>query len=660
MPEVIDIKEYSQNRQQETSHVGEVSMSARRQGELKDYLDEQIYLALGERSEFVRNLARWQEAYHAPRATEPKNFPFANSSNLTIPVIKEIVNTMVAQLTQTVLTPKPTWAMITQMDEWSPFVATIERFMDKFAQGELKLPKKAELWILESAKLGTGILEVGYHEIKKFHHLYGRTGLDAQKVINILNSGPILYNIPLEDWLIRFTETDEQDADWCGKRFRANKRKLLVGAESGRYRNVSQMLSTDDKNRPESGDISQDEVQFAREQLTSTSPNFRDTFELYDLHVSWYVNNSDEYPSELKVVYHPPTRTLLRTTYNQFWHMSRPYVPLKFFPVGHRFYGMGLCEMLETMQEEISTMHNQRIDNSTVVNTKPILVRKTGRPALKPGDPIYTSQIIHVDEMTDVQPLQLGEVSPSTVINENMARNMVERLSGITEAQSRGGMPVTRTTATAQLALLQEQAKRFDQTIRNAREGLTRIGELVFSLFFQFGIDEEKPIQWLGERGRVINGILNLPFSAIKSGFGFTATAPTSQQNKELQRQNAIAVFNLTIQMYTQVINFAINTGVPQQALVPVAKSLVESAEKFMFQILDRFDVTNPDDIVAGLRVLHGILPTPEDLGGMEANELAAERAEIADDLARLEAVLTEASGNEAGLNGVRSASTVV
>ncbi len=52
------------------------------------YLEEELSLADGERSGYMRDLARWKIAYAAPMATEPKDFPIANSSNLILPAIK--------------------------------------------------------------------------------------------------------------------------------------------------------------------------------------------------------------------------------------------------------------------------------------------------------------------------------------------------------------------------------------------------------------------------------------------------------------------------------------------------------------------------------------------------------------------------------------------
>jgi len=649
---VVEFSEFAKIRKQETSIVGEVSLSRESRRELGWFLQQQIELALGERGQFVNNLKRWQFAYNAPPATEPKDFPVRNASNLTIPVIKEIVNTMVAQLTQTTLTPTPQWNMEAIADEWAPFVPTIERFMDIAAKREIKIGPLAEGWILEGTKYGTSILQVGYREDIRTHYLYNRDGIKPTKVKNIKNTGPVVFHIPLEDFIIPFTSTNIQDARWCGKRFRRNKRQLMHDVKRGYYKksDVEKLIDIDSPLNETDNDQN-NEVQELHEELQSAEPRERDTFEIYEIYLAFDADGDGEM-EELIVHYHLRTGTMLRINYNQFWHMKRPFVKFSFFPVEHRFYDHGLCEMLEALQDEISEMHNQRIDNTTIINTRPLLVTRTSK-SLKPGDPLFSGQIIPVDHFQDVTPLQLGTVSPSTIVNENLTRDVIERLSGVNDANSRGGQPVSRTTATAQIALLQEQAKRFDQTVRSIRNGLSEVGDMVFSLYFQFGVEESTVVQWLGDRGRIMVGIFNLPLSAIENGLGFRAASPTSQQNKELQRQNAIQIFNLSLTMYTQIIDFIERVGVPPEALAPVAVEFVKSSEKFMQQILDRFDVTNPDDIVAGLRVLERILPASEDLGGSQDFEKAADRAKEADNLARLEALLSPPGTDETGLVNV-------
>ena len=100
--------------------------------------------------------------------------------------------------------------------------------------------------------------------------------------------------------------------------------------------------------------------------------------------------------------------------------------------------------------------------------------------------------------------------------------------------------------------------------------------------------------------------------------------------------------------MYGQLLQLA-GPIVGPQGIAPVASSLVKSAKTFMFQTLERFDVTNPDEILEGLTTLEKILPAPEDLGGMEDYERRVKELEVVEQIGRLEGLLTQGGGGYTG-----------
>ena len=635
-PDLTDI------RQMETSVVGEVPLSEDMKAELRTLLDDELFRAEGDRQAFIDKLARWQLVYEAPMPDEPKDFPLANSSNITVPVTKESVNALTAQLAQTTITPSPRWVLKTDSEGWMPFIGTLERFLDRASKEEFELDNVIETWILEAAKYGTSVIEAGYEEKEVNFHIYSRDGKKAEKKKKT-KRGPVVYNVPLQDFLIPFESQDIQEAFWVAKRIRMNDSQLKQRQQSGKFKDVSNIVLARPDDSP-AWDLEVDTVVEVREAVEETEPSLRRNHLIYEVWLRYDIDG-DGIDEDLLIYYHRSTRTLLSVRYNPYWHHKRPFIAVKFFPVEYRFYGQGLCDQLEALQEEISTVHNQRIDNATIANLRMLKVRR-GSDSLKQGDPLFTGQIVEVDEMDDVDGFQLGEIYPSTIANENIAREYVERLSGVSDAQMGRAQPVSRTTATAQLALLQESAKRFDLTIRKIRTGMGELGEFIFMYYFQFGIPKGRAVQWLGPRGRAVDAIFSLPYSAIELGLGFEAGAPSSQLNKEAQKQNYLSVFQLMVQMYGQILELA-GPLVGPQGMAPVAGSLVRSAKEFMFQVLERFDVTNPEEALSGLAVLEKLLPAPEDLGGLEDFEKRRQEAQILEQVGGLERLLTENTGGD-------------
>lgn len=599
--------------------------------EIKSFIGDEIAAAESERADFMRKLARWRKVYSAPMPEGPKNFPFFGASNLTIPIVKEAVNTLTAQLVQSTLTARPYWVLQDLASEWEPFIDEVETFMDLAGDRDLKLDENSIPWTIEAVKYGTSVMETGYEvDERQVYHLT-QDGRKAFPKTQSFHDGPITYHVPIEDFFIRFGETSIQKARWVGKRLRMNEVQLREKEARNEFYNIDKVVQVEPEEPPENVQL--------QEEIEETEPTERMVYEIFEIWIS-YILPGDKRYTELQIYYHPATDTVIGRRFHPYWHGRRPFVKLVYFPIENRFYGEGLCEMLEQIQEAISARYNQRSDNITLANLKMFLKRR-GVKGLQPGDPLYSGKQIEVlDVNNDIRELNMSEVYPSTFNEETLLRDYYQRLSGLNDAIFGSAMPVTRTTASAQLALLQEQAKRIDLTIRDIRKQRNKVGWFALQLYFQFGTNG-KGVAWLGQRGMAVEGIFSLPKRVTELGLAIKAQVPTSLQNRQVKRENSLAMFNLLVQLYKELIPFA-------QALAPeqlpnVVHSMVKGAQKFVGDVLETFEVSDPEDVLAGLAVLERVLPAAEDLGGLESFARRAEAAEVLDKISGLEDLLKQA-----------------
>ncbi len=635
----------SEGRNQISKYVGQIplSMWMGKHQEILSFIEEELALAEMERKEFVEKLARWKLAYNAPLPTSPKHFPIYNSSNLTVPVIKEIVNTIAAQIVQATLTARPYWVLKDLAAEWKPFIAILEEFLDIAAERELDYERAAIYWIIEAVKLGTSILEVSYDVDERKIYRYSEDGLRfyAKEVIN--HDGPLFSNVPLQKFWIRFHETDLQRARWVAKELTYSEWELREKARRNKFFGVDRVINHYRQNT--------DDVTEVEENTEKTVPSERRDYQIFEIWLTYDIDG-DGKNEELLLYYHRDSKTFLSRQFTPYWHGKRPFVKLGYFPKEHRFYDEGLAEMLEAVQEGISTKHNQRSDNATMANLKMIIKRKMVK-GLQPGDPLYNGKIIEVNDIwNDLREFQMAEIYPSTVNEEMILRQYAERVSGYNDAVGGAAMPVSRTTAAAQLALLQEQAKRIDLTVRGVRKGQADAIRLVLELYHQFGLNG-KGIAWLGERGRAVEVLFTLPRRVVEIGLAIKASSPTSVQNRQVKRENALALFNLIVQMYEKIMPLA-QMLAPQQ-IGEIAHALVRSAHAYMSDVLETFESTDPEEVLAGLAVLERVLPAPEDFGGLESFRRTAETSEIISKVSRLEDLLREVEGTRGGATGFPS-----
>src|SRR5438445_459789 len=116
------------------------------------------------------------------------------------------------------------------------------------------------------------------------------------------------------------------------------------------------------------------------------------------------------------VHFHYPSLTIMSCRYN--WHedLHRPYRTAVFQAVEGRWRGIGICKMNEQFQREITTMHRQRLDNSTMATMRMIKVHKLS--GYGPNEPVFPGKMWFLEDMEHLEPIQMTEEYQSAFANE--------------------------------------------------------------------------------------------------------------------------------------------------------------------------------------------------------------------------------------------------
>ena len=98
-------------------------------------------------------------------------------------------------------------------------------------------------------------------------------------------------------------------------------------------------------------------------------------------------------------------------------------------PAAYQFDGKGVCEVLEKLQEEVDSVHNQRLDRMDQINAQMFIVSNQSGIDFKvlPGM-VYTTDI---DPTTAIHPLAFPDVYPSTFNEEQLLNSYAEKAVGI-------------------------------------------------------------------------------------------------------------------------------------------------------------------------------------------------------------------------------------
>lgn len=596
----------------------EVELSDEMRRKLSLYLRQEISSCEVEHKDFVDRMARYKGKYRTKFPTIPKDFPIPNSSQITIPIIKTNTDTLTARLFQTVMAADP-MASVRTRDATDPnfqdFANDWELFLDTYSKEKLEHECVLDTALTECIKLGTSVIEVTRRSYSYKCIEFDSLSNSYIQVVKEGFNGPCWYNIPIEDFWIRAEWQDPQVAPWCGKELRPCWSEIKDMAFNGELDperiNDIWRLPLNPGNLPKT--VVTDQKQ---EQL---EPVDWRAYRIFELFVRWDMDG-DGIDEELIVYYHFESNTILRCKFNTFSYRlgCRPFEVFRYKTIEYRFHGEGMCELLEHFQEEISTQHNQRLDNATIAALKIILTQKS-IPGLKPGDPLWPGKIVRIgmEPGKAVQAFTLGEIYPSTRENEMLSQQYVRDVSGVGEAQLGGAQPVSRTTAAAQLSLLEETNRRYDKTLKGFRRTIGRIYNRTTDLFNQTGTGGLAE-RWFGqERGSRIEQMITMPADSLYQGIKVQIVSTKATVNREVELQTNIALMQLMIQNFQQLLGLV--QQLAPQFIPMITHEFISSIKPVYKKVLQYSDSQDPDQAVKVLSLLESILPSPENMGGMGA-----------------------------------------
>lgn len=188
---------------------------------------------------------------------------------------------------------------------------------------------------------------------------------------------------------------------------------------------------------------------------------------------------------------------LLREQPFPYWHDDFPFIMMVDSVVPGEFWGRGEIEPIEKIQAVINTVTNQRVDNVNMI----LNLMWKARPTVDDEELVpMQGQIIHVEDLSDVEPIQFPNVTTRAFEELGFWRQQVQEILGITDYIRGMRTPSDETLGEVQIKTAQANF-RFQHKIQLFEKiTLKRLGYLVLSLYQQY-LTEEKEIRIFGEEG---------------------------------------------------------------------------------------------------------------------------------------------------------------
>jgi hypothetical protein len=574
--------------------------------ELCHYAHEQIEFLEQSHSELHKNqIPKWRKIYLGKPAEENKSFPWPNAANTIVQIVGESVDNVVARVIELIYATHPLWIFqdfrrIDASDSEAVIAAnreksTLENFMDLvgYEVSEMDLRPTESLWYTDAAKLGTGFVKVTYENRVEVTDIgYTSSSKKAQGTESSIYSGPRVHKLAHEDVFMTPDANSPAEAEFVFQIRPLRRKALEERGFTGVYDQdkVDEILGHPDRSRPrpEKDEALRDENINLRGGYDATAE-----WDIYECYFPWWHNGKK---FRIIFTYHKSTKTVLRRVFNFLPDNELPILRAR---LGYRtdgMYGHGFAELLERYQEEISTTHNQRLDNATAANTRALRVSPRAIN-LDSNFELYPFAML-VGEKDDIEALAIADVYPSAFENEELTLRHAQSRAGISPAiagQAQGGMKSQRSqiySSLGTIAAMQEGNSLVNLEVSDFRHAHVKLGSLLTAIYGKAGI---------GDRADAFG----LDADALKSAFKefgkhrlrIPIRAASASFNREVERQSDMLVVGLLQRHGTaigQLMQSISNPMVPPD-LQEYLKQWIVASNMFMKGVLKDFGYDQPD-----------------------------------------------------------------
>lgn len=623
-----------------------------REAQCLDWLDSELTAAKTNRQPLERLWQKWLEAYAAPALQPTKDFPFVGASNKVIPFIATDLDQLFVKEMTSVFAQDNIWTLEPLNENWVRAAKPLQDALTWLDWNSIHMWEVCKRLKLEKYKLGTAIYKTGWLYEQRPIWTYDPNGkrIRATKT----RGRPFVDHVRLPDFLMPpYSYAIQPDAQggapWTAERHRMDVDRVRSMLNAGMEPPVAKSVLDQILKFTESADTEHDQKIQQLDYTKSGSGALSNTdsdahfdtdnaktgqlggqtrritpreLEIWEIHARFPTGGrggadnpsrdsqgENDSQDDIVVWYHQPTRQFIRSYYLPFHHGERPYEVERMFP-GDGFYGIGLCQQKEMFQDAGSELINFMFDNVLLGNSIGIAAKAGANIA--PGEPVYPGKtwITEGDPRAELHSFQLGQTRADLPMLIQMFQALGERRTGIGDLQL-GNMQQLpgRTPATTTLSLLQEGNRRPDFTIKDSRyEGLARVGIKVLQLLQQYigqpqDVGGRALVQLMTKSLGMPEGLfaaekMIIPQESAELGLGVSITATSGSANKEVSRQNKVALLQLAGQLTPQFIQLI---SVAQQAQgTPVGQVALESAKglRELYQsTLEDYDIRNIEDV---------------------------------------------------------------
>lgn len=533
----------------------------KQQTEFMDWIITEINQAESERSQQKETWKKWRRQREARPERAQKDYPWPKASNLCVPVANIVATTMYGHLKKTFAVKEPFFTAVALNKENREDVAMCEivaKYVNILAESpfELAIKKKNRDLLYEAGSMGTCFAKVIWSVVPWTFKQIDAEG-NAETVEGRLHDGVDIVPIPMDDIIYRQAIQDLQRATWIAHQYLVTDIELEDMLAMTDMDDVSAVLDYEVQMTPEWKQDSQNRMGIM--ELPDKVKKLHEVYWRQDI-------DGDGKSEECMATIHAPTRTCLQSAYNEIG--MRPIVAMNYMHRPFFINGIGTGWLAEAGQDEIDTIHNQRIDSMHVAILPMFSARKAS--GVKPNEKLYPGKIFILNQVGDIVPLRSGENPTSSVQAEGMSREYVQRATGMSDIMSGFADQTMRTADTmgGQNQRLQQGTMMTTSIIEAAEDAYSQLAAMVFFQLVQHRDEVIKKELLVGRLSpkdiEVLNKALSIPMKDIPGRLRFSVRTTNVDQTIQQKQQNLLFQVQLQQMFYDKAFPMLMQVFNPQ------------------------------------------------------------------------------------------------
>ncbi len=344
-----------------------------------------------------------------------------------------------------------------------------------------------------------------------------------------------------------------------------------------------------------------------------------------------YDIDDDGLLEELEIVSDVTTNKIMSVAFAKY--DARPFEFAVYQLRPHVAWGLGVMRMNTPFEDEVSTIHNERVLNARLANAR---MWRAGSAVAAFLNKIWPGKVVTANK-DEVEPLKMADIYPSTTQAEMMTISFAERRTGVSDLQAAQGRLGTRTPGISAMSYMQAANRRFTPAFRNMRgciaaairQCLYRTQErikakdkaVIEDIKNVLGDKADKFLELMGKVDNLIDAV------------DIQVTASSVSINREADRQSWVMLSQLAEKYYQSRIQLEqLKAQAPTQEMKQLVEAIEAASIKLMRRILRTFETVSDVDAylaeVEGIKQMTEQLP-PQAQGGLNGlAQMMQERAQ--------------------------------